>query len=38
MQTYCSLICMAKYLKVYVKGGVIDERETEMMVVRWHSF
>ena len=27
-----------KHDLVYVKGGLIDESETEMMAVRWHSF
>ena len=32
------IFCTTKHDLVYVKGGAIDERETEMMAVRWHSF
>ena len=32
------IFCTTKHDIVYVRGGVIDERETEMMAVRWHSF
>ena len=32
------IFCTTKHDFVYVKAGVIDERETEMMAVRWHSF
>ena len=32
------IFCTTKHDLGYVKGGVIDERETEMMAVRWHSF
>ena len=32
------IFCTTKHDLVYVKGGVVDERETEMMAVRWHSF
>lgn len=32
------IFCTTKHDLVYVKGGVIDERETEMMAVRWYSF
>ena len=28
----------SKHQLVYVKGGVVDERETEMMAVRWKIF
>ena len=32
------VFCTTKHDLIYVKGGAIDERETEMMAVRWHSF
>lgn len=32
------IFCTTKRDLVYVKGGVIDETETEMMAVRWYSF
>ena len=32
------IFCTTKHDLVYVKGGAVDERETEMMAVRWHSF
>ena len=32
------IFCTTKHDIVYVRGRVIDERETEMMAVRWHSF
>lgn len=32
------IFCTTKHDLVYVKGGVIDERETEMMAVCWYSF
>ena len=32
------IFCTSKHDFVYVKGGAIDERETEMMAVRWLSF
>ena len=32
------IFCTTKHDLVYVKGGVIDERETEMVAVLWHSF
>ena len=30
--------CTGKQPFVYIKNGVIDERETEMMAVRWKIF
>ena len=32
------IFCTTKHDLVYVKGGAIDERETEIMAVRWYSF
>lgn len=32
------IFCTTKHDFVCVKAGVIDERETEMLAVRWHSF
>ena len=32
------IFCTTKHDLVYVKGGVVDEREREMMAVCWHSF
>lgn len=32
------IFCATKHDLVYVKGGVIDERETEMAAVLWHTF
>lgn len=32
------IFCTTKHDFVYVRGGVIDERETEMMAIRWHPF
>ena len=32
------IFCTTKHDFVYVKGGVIDQMETEMMAVRWKSF
>ena len=32
------IFCTTKHDLGYIEGGVIDERETEMMAVRWHSF
>ena len=32
------IFCTTKEKLVYVRGGVMDERETEMMRVRWKIF
>ena len=32
------IFCTGKQPFVYIKNGVIDERETEMMSVRWKIF
>ena len=32
------IFCTGKYPIVFIKNGVIDERETEMMTVRWRVF
>ena len=43
-QRYCvrrsdtPIFSTSKHQLVYVKDGVVDERETEMMAVRWKMF
>ncbi len=32
------IFCTTKHQLVYVKNGIVDERETEMMCVRWKMF
>ena len=32
------IFCTGKQLFIYIKNGVIDQRETEMMSVRWKFF
>ena len=32
------IFCTSKTPIIYVKNGIIDDRETEMMQVRWHHF
>ena len=33
-----SIFATSKYLLVFVKNGMVDERETEMMTVTWRTF
>ena len=37
-ETDTSIFCTGKHELVFIKGGCIDERETEMMRVRWRIF
>ena len=37
-ETDTSIFCTGKHELVFIKGGCIDERETEMMRVRWKIF
>ena len=32
------IFATSKYPLVFVKNGMVDERETEMMTVRWRTF
>jgi len=32
------IFCTGKHPLIYIKNGVVDERETEMMTVRWRIF
>lgn len=34
----CPIFCTTSHQLIFMKGGVIDERETEMMAVRWRTF